>query len=160
MRTTSSIGSTQILPSPILPVRAASVMTSMMRWTSSSSHSSSMRALGTKSILYSVPRYTSVCPAWRPKPCTSVTVMPFTSARLRASFTSSSLNGLMIALISFVGRALPSCVGGLSVLRQVEARVLVSLVDAQPDGGCDDACEHVGHDQRERNRRADRDELV
>src|SRR3954451_3692305 len=160
MRTTSSTGSTQILPSPIFPVRAASVMTSMMRWTSSSSHSSSMRALGTKSILYSVPRYTSVCPAWRPNPCTSVTVMPFTSACLRASFTSSSLNGLMMAVISFIGRALPSCVGGLGVLRQVEARVLVSLVDAQPDGGRDHPRQHVRHDERERDRRADRDQLV
>src|SRR5439155_24512582 len=61
----------------------------------------SMRVFGTKSILYSVPRYTSVWPACRPKPWTSVTVMPCTSAPLSASFTSSSLNGFTMAVINF-----------------------------------------------------------
>src|SRR6478672_13616967 len=158
MRTTSSTGSTQILPSPILPVRAASVMTSMMRWTSSSSHSSSMRALGTKSILYSVPRYTSVCPAWRPKPCTSVTVMPWTSASFNASFTSSSLKGFTMAVMSFTVR--PLGVGGLGVLGQVETFVLGSFVHAQAHRHVNDLRDDEGDDEREDERRPHRHRLV
>ena len=67
------------------------------RSTSPSSTRISIRTFGTKSIVYSAPRYTSVCPRWRPKPCTSVTVRPCTPSSLSASFTSSTLNGLMIA---------------------------------------------------------------
>jgi hypothetical protein len=37
-----------------------------------------MRVFGTKSTTYSAPRYSSVWPRWRPKPFTSVTVMPDT----------------------------------------------------------------------------------
>jgi len=47
--------------------------------------------LGTKSTVYSVPRYISVCPFWRPKPRTSVTVMPLTPLCIKASLTSSNL---------------------------------------------------------------------
>src|SRR5690606_40980942 len=46
--------------------------------------------------------YSSVWPFWRPKPLTSVTVMPCTPIADRPSRTSSSLNGLMIAVISFM----------------------------------------------------------
>src|ERR1051326_7789477 len=59
--------------------------------------------LGRKSTLYSLPRYISVWPFWRPNPLTSVTVMPSTPISPRASFTSSSLNGLMIASTFFIG---------------------------------------------------------
>ena len=53
-----------------------------------------MRAFGTKSILYSVPRYTSVCPACRPKPCTSVTVMPWHAGALERLLDVVELEGL------------------------------------------------------------------
>src|SRR5579859_7445898 len=61
-----------------------------------------MRVLGTKSTTYSAPRYSSVWPRWRPKPFTSVTVMPETPMSDSAARTSSSLNGLMIAVTSFM----------------------------------------------------------
>src|ERR1019366_6875157 len=44
----------------------------------------------------------SVWPFWRPKPLTSVTVTPCTPIALRASRTSSSLNGLTIAVTIFM----------------------------------------------------------
>ena len=69
-----------------------------------------MRTLGTKSTVYSAPRYTSVWPAWRPKPCASLTVMPAMPTSLRAVFTSSSLNGLTMAVINFTARG--SSLGG------------------------------------------------
>src|SRR5690606_35222921 len=101
MRWTSATSVTQSLPSPTLPVLAAAGMASRSQAIWSSSARNSTYTLGTKSTVYSAPRYTSVWPAWRPKPWTSVTVMPATPAALRASFTSSSLNGLMTAVISF-----------------------------------------------------------
>src|SRR6266545_4846380 len=102
MRTTSSMGTTHTLPSPILPVRAVSTSVSRILGTSPSSARISSRTLGTKSISYSAPRYTSVCPRWRPKPCTSETVRPCTPRSFSAFFTSSSLNGLMMPTISFM----------------------------------------------------------
>src|SRR5690606_23363515 len=56
IRTTWSRSATHTFPSPILPVRAASTTASTRRSPSLSSASTSMRALGTKSILYSAPR--------------------------------------------------------------------------------------------------------
>src|SRR5258708_13499395 len=61
-----------------------------------------MRVFGTKSTTYSAPRYSSVCPRCRPNPLTSVTVMPETPISDRAARTSSSLKGLMIAVINFI----------------------------------------------------------
>src|SRR5437773_367517 len=58
--------------------------------------------LGRKSTTYSAPRYSSVWPFWRPKPFTSVTVTPCTPMALRASRTSSSLNGLTMAVTIFM----------------------------------------------------------
>ena len=81
---------------------AASMRRSTTRSASASSTRISTRTFGTKSTVYSAPRYTSVCPRWRPKPCTSETVSPWTPRSLTASFTSSSLNGLMIPTISFI----------------------------------------------------------
>src|SRR5271154_5605065 len=61
-----------------------------------------MRVFGTKSTTYSAPRYNSVWPRWRPKPLTSVTVIPETPISDSAARTSSSLKGLMIAVINFI----------------------------------------------------------
>src|SRR5258706_15478659 len=66
----------------------------------------SIFTLGRKSTTYSAPRYSSVCPFWRPKPLTSVTVMPCTPIADSASRTSSSLNGLMMAVTSFISKCL------------------------------------------------------
>ena len=52
--------------------------------------------------MYSEPRYSSVWPFWRPKPLTSVTVIPTTPSSCSASLTSSSLNGLITASIFFI----------------------------------------------------------
>ena len=49
------------------------------------------------------PAIVSVWPFWRPKPLTSETVKPCTPTAPRASLTSSSLKGLMIASIFFMG---------------------------------------------------------
>src|SRR5689334_18003849 len=58
--------------------------------------------LGTRSIVYSAPRYCSLWPFWRPKPRTSVTVRPWTPTCVSAVFTSSSLYGLMMASTFFI----------------------------------------------------------
>src|SRR5207249_11681185 len=53
--------------------------------------------------LHSFPtRRSSDLPFCRPNPRTSLTVMPMMPAPVSASFTSSSLNGLMIASIFFM----------------------------------------------------------
>ena len=75
--TRSSTGTTQTLPSPILPVRAVvderldhPVDVGVV------ARGSRRCTFGTKSTVYSAPRYTSVWPRWRPKPWTSETVSP------------------------------------------------------------------------------------
>src|SRR5690349_2402341 len=103
MRITCSSVLTKILPSPILPVRAEAWIASITRSSWSSTTAASSLILGRKSTTYSAPRYSSVWPFWRPKPFTSVTVMPCTPTSASASRTSSSLNGLMIATTSFMG---------------------------------------------------------
>src|SRR6186713_71334 len=112
MRTTCSRGDTKILPSPILPVRAAPSMASITRSIRPSSTAASILTLGRKSTTYSAPRYSSVWPFRRPKPLTSVTVMPCTPMALRASRTSSSLNGLTMAVTIFMVIS-RGCDGGL-----------------------------------------------
>src|SRR4051812_17217360 len=102
MRTTCSNDETKIFPSPIFPVRAAASTASMTRSTMASSTAASIFTLGRKSTTYSAPRYSSVWPFWRPKPFTSVTVTPCTPMALRASRTSSSLNGLTMAVTIFM----------------------------------------------------------
>src|SRR3982751_4829312 len=102
IRTTRSTLVTKILPSPILPVRAARTISSTQRSTSSSFTTTSTFTLGRKSTTYSAPRYSSVWPFWRPKPFTSVTVMPCTPMPESDSRTSSSLKGLMMAVTSFM----------------------------------------------------------
>src|SRR5450755_4667728 len=104
MRTTCSTLVTNILPSPIFPVRAALITASMARSTNASPTMTSTLTLGRKSTTYSAPRYNSVCPFWRPKPFTSVTVRPVTPISDKASRTSSSLNGFTIASIFFIWR--------------------------------------------------------
>src|SRR3989338_8272270 len=79
----------------------------MTRSTSSSDTAASILTLGRKSTTYSAPRYSSVWPFWRPKPLTSVTVMPCTPIPDSASRTSSSLNGLIMAVTSFMSSPLP-----------------------------------------------------
>ena len=71
-----------------------------------SSIATSTLILGRKSTTYSAPRYNSVWPFCRPKPFTSVTVIPCTPISERASRTSSSLKGLMIAVTIFMGNNL------------------------------------------------------
>src|SRR5262245_28603547 len=102
MRMTFSRSNTKILPSPILPVLADFSIASIARSSSSDLIAASTFTLGRKSTTYSAPRYSSVWPFCRPKPFTSVTVMPCTPIADSASRTSSSLNGLMIAVTSFM----------------------------------------------------------
>src|ERR1700693_3354832 len=61
-----------------------------------------MRVLGTQSTTYSAPRYSSVWPRERPNPLTSFTVMPETPISESAARTSSSLKGLIMAVINFM----------------------------------------------------------
>src|SRR6266540_2644964 len=120
MRTTCSRSKTKILPSPIFPVLAAFSTASMTRSSNSFLIAASILTLGRKSTTYSAPRYSSVCPFCRPKPLTSVTVMPCTPMADRASRTSSSLNGLMIAVTSFMN-VLPVLVMSFEELELVDA---------------------------------------
>src|SRR5512141_375201 len=102
IRITSSRSKTKIFPSPIFPVCAAVRIRSTTAGTSSSFTAASILTLGMKSTTYSAPRYTSECPFCRPNPFTSRTVIPVTPASVSAFFTSSTLNGLMIASIFFM----------------------------------------------------------
>src|SRR5262245_14302096 len=99
--------------------------------TSSSGTTTSIFTLGRKSTVYSEPRYSSVWPFWRPKPRTSVTVIPITPISVRASLTSSSLNGLMIASIFFMGSHLVE--DGEHQRRHVGADALEVRQDVQVD---------------------------
>ena len=67
---------TNILPSPTWPVCADRMIVSSTVCSLASDTTTSILILGTKSTVYSVPRYISVWPFWRPKPRTSVMVMP------------------------------------------------------------------------------------
>src|SRR5262244_1353215 len=96
------MGSTKTLPSPMEPVLAAPTIVALTLSTRWSGTTTSIFTLGRKSTVYSDPRYSSVWPFCRPKPRTSVTVMPITPMPVRASFTSSSLNGLMMASTFFI----------------------------------------------------------
>src|SRR5215510_5804540 len=96
------MGSTNTLPSPMEPVLAAPTIVALTLSTRWSGTTTSIFTLGRKSTVYSDPRYSSVWPFCRPNPRTSVTVMPITPISVSASFTSSSLNGLMIASTFFI----------------------------------------------------------
>src|SRR5256884_7645205 len=98
----SSIGRTKTFPSPIDPVLAAPTIVCTTLSTRWSGTTTSILTFGRKSTVYSDPRYSSVWPFCRPKPRTSVTVMPITPISVSASLTSSSLNGLMIASTFFI----------------------------------------------------------
>ena len=84
------------------PVFAAPAIVATTFSTRCSGTTTSILTFGRKSTVYSDPRYSSVWPFWRPKPRTSVTVMPMTPISVSASFTSSSLNGLMMASTFFI----------------------------------------------------------
>src|SRR3989454_8500181 len=102
IRSACSRGSTKTFPSPMLPVRAAATISPTTRSAAPSETTTSTFIFGRKSTVYSLPRYISVWPFCRPKPRTSLTVIPTKPAPVSASFTSSSLNGLMIAAIFFI----------------------------------------------------------
>src|SRR2546425_856218 len=63
--------------------------------------SSASRGVGVRPSKFASAAAGSANPS-RPKPRTSVTVMPTTPSSVSASFTSSSLNGLMMASIFFI----------------------------------------------------------
>src|SRR5574337_1275213 len=92
----------KILPSPMRPVFADDRIVSTTLSHLSSGTTTSIFTLGRKSIVYSLPLYSSVCPFCRPNPLTSLTVRPWIPTSARALFTSSSLKGLMIASIFFI----------------------------------------------------------
>src|SRR5574343_1359026 len=102
IRMTCSRLKTKTLPSPILSVLADFSIASITCSSCSALTAASIFTLGKKSTTYSAPRYSSVCPFCRPKPFTSVTVMPCTPMAESASRTSSSLNGLMMAVTNFM----------------------------------------------------------
>src|SRR5271168_3767991 len=74
IRIASSTFDKNILPSPIFPVLAVFRMVSTTVFTSLSGSTISSLIFGSKSTVYSRPRYTSVCPFCRPCPRTSATV--------------------------------------------------------------------------------------
>jgi hypothetical protein len=103
IRTTSSTALTKIFPSPILPVLAAVRMMSHTDAASPPSTKTSTLIFGRKSTMYSAPRKISV---W-PLPAESFDLHHRHSLDVgieEPSFTSSSLNGLMIASIFFTMR--------------------------------------------------------
>ena len=128
------------LPSPILPVRAASITHSATVKASVSSTRISIFTFGTKSIVYSAPRYTSVCPRWRPKPCACVP--PQT---LHADAQQRGLHVVELERLDDPDDELhagpPCCVtpwsrsplgeriSGFGVFAEVEPRVLLFVID-------------------------------
>src|SRR5438093_596232 len=133
MRIDWLIGSTNTLPSPMEPVLAAPTIVALTLSTRWSGTTTSIFTLGRKSTVYSEPRYSSVCPFWRPKPRTSVTVMPMTPISVSASLTSSSLKGLMIASIFFMASHLVE--DGQHQGRDVAADALEVREDVEVDLG-------------------------
>src|SRR5271168_805279 len=105
MRMTSSTFVRKIFPSPIFPVRADFRMASTTVSTRRSTTTSSTFVRGSRSMEYSRPRYTSVWPFCRPRPRTSVTVMPSIPASFSASFTASNREVWMIASIFVIARS-------------------------------------------------------
>ena len=106
-RTTVSTGVTQTFPSPIFPVRAASTA---RRWSCPLSlvYHDLHPDLGHEvDGVLRTPVDLGV-PLCRPKPCTSLTVIPSTPIRSKAALTSSRVNGLTIAVTSFIADH-PSC---------------------------------------------------
>jgi len=85
-----------------------------MRSASPSSASTSTRTLGTKSTVYSAPRYTSVWPRWRPNPRTSETGRTFANTTLGAA--SGAVAGLVAITpcSGFVGGTSPIWIGFLA----------------------------------------------
>src|SRR5437899_231894 len=183
-RTASTTSSTKIFPSPRFPVRAVRSMASIACPTRSSWMTTSIFAFGTKSTMYSAPRYSSLWPFWRPKPFTSLTVMPLTPTELRASFTSSTREGRMIASIFFISalsqrahqRAAASArrlvarklladhrtaehVRVLRVLRKIQSGDFVVLAYAHADQRVDDLQDHVRHRRGQRDGREHRQQL-
>src|SRR3989344_9301766 len=57
---------------------------------------------GRKSTVYSVPWNNSMCPFCLPKPLVSITLNPVNPRSLSACLTSSSLNGLRVAMTVFM----------------------------------------------------------
>src|ERR1700749_4914066 len=114
-----------------------------------SSSTTSILILGRKSITYSAPRYPSVCPFCRPKPLTSLTVIPVMPTSCSAFFTSSSLNGLMIASIFFITSHLALSSTGLldclAMKREVETFAFNFGVDPKADRKID----HFEQDHRD-----------
>ena len=98
---------TKSLPSPMRPVLAAFTIVSITSGARPSGTTTSSWTFGSRSTTYSAPRYSSVCPFCRPKPRTSVRVMPSTPTLVSASFTSSSLNGLITTWSFFMDRSRP-----------------------------------------------------
>src|SRR5689334_1452173 len=148
MRMASATSKTKILPSPIFPVRAENAS-----FCSTSSHRSSATTissliLGSRSTLYSCPRYTSLWPFCRPCPRTSEMVMPSIPMDLRASLTSSSLNGWMMASIFFMASGL-EYITFLAVHAEVEPFGLGLLGHAQSDHNVADLQDNERADQRE-----------
>src|SRR5690606_18542102 len=102
MRVVDARSSTKIFPSPMLSVLAVCWMVSMTCWASPSLAAISSFTFGSMLVEYSAPRKISVWPFCRPKPLTSETVIPATPIAPSASRTSSSLNGLMMAMMNFI----------------------------------------------------------
>src|SRR6266852_6427905 len=93
IRMASSTRDRNILPSPIFPVLAVFKIVSTTMFTSLSGSTISNLSFGSKSTVYSRPRYTSVCPFCRPWPRTSVTVIPSMPTSRSASLTDSNREG-------------------------------------------------------------------
>src|SRR6185503_19351890 len=76
-------------------------MASTTAATAPSATTISIFTFGTRSTVYSAPRYCSLWPFWRPNPRVSLTVRPWMPTCIRADFTSSNRWGLMMASIFF-----------------------------------------------------------
>src|SRR5881296_2940036 len=155
-----------ILPSPIFPVLAVFRIVSTARFTSASGSTISSFILGSRSTVYSRPRYTSVCPFCRPWPRTSITVMPSTPISRSASFTDSNREGWMMASSFIMTASAPArssrfeVVSFFAVLRHIQTFDFVFLAHAHADEHVGNLQQHKGAHQSKDPRDDRADELI
>ncbi len=97
-----STGITNILPSPIFPVRAASVIVAIRLSTSESLITISSLNFWQEINGHQPPRYWSAIPFCSPLPFTSVIVIPINPLSSSAFFTNSNRSGLITAFTIFM----------------------------------------------------------
>src|SRR5574341_322293 len=135
----------KILPSPLLPVFETAVIAAIVDSTSLSSTIISSCSFGRNSTQYSPARHWRQTPFWRPRPCTSVTVMPRIPFSSSAERTASRFSGRIIASTFFI--LFTSRISLLSMLGNIQSYCFFFLANAQAYGRIYDLCQYQSHNE-------------